>query len=62
MATVTGTVAKKREQKSVIEKDRFYRLEVTSDTADYIYGEVYMRKDIYDALTPDFTITITDGQ
>jgi len=62
MATVTGTVAKAREQKKIIDIDRFYRLEITSSTADYIYGEVYMRKDVYDALTPDFSITITDGQ
>jgi hypothetical protein len=62
MATVGGTLAKKRDRKTIIEKDRFYRLEITSTNADYMYGDVYVRKDILDALTPDFIITITDGQ
>jgi hypothetical protein len=62
MATVGGTLSKKREQKAVIEKDRFYRLEITATNADYMYGSVYVRKDVLDALTADFIITITDGQ
>ena len=44
-----GTITKTREQKKIYDPERFYRYEITSTTSDYVFGEIYIRKDIVDA-------------
>ena len=55
-----GTLAVARDQKNIIDVDRYYRYEITATESGAIMGEVWLRKDEVDAAdaVPD-TIAIT---
>jgi len=44
-----GTILKTRAQRKIYDPERFYRYEITSTTSDYVFGEIFIRKDVVDA-------------
>ena len=44
-----GTITKPRAQRKIYDPERFYRYEITATNSDYVFGEIFVRKDVVDA-------------